>query len=83
MKKKKRGFVATSLIYSFFLVFLAVLAGLIRNYVANKLVLERFNENAASVLNTNKYRITSMKKLPIGGLQSEKSQQSKTDCRRD
>ncbi len=58
MKKKKRGFVATSLIYSFFLVFLAVLAGLIRNYVANKLVLERFNENAASVLNTNKYRIT-------------------------
>lgn len=55
---KKRGFIATSLIYSFFLVFLAILAGLIRNYVANKVILDRFNEEAAYGLNNNTYKLT-------------------------
>lgn len=55
---KKKGFIATSLIYSFFLVFLAILAGLVRNYVANKVILDRFNEDAAHGLNYDTYKIT-------------------------
>ncbi len=48
---KKDGFIATSLIYSFFLVFVAVLAALINGYVANKTIQERFNEDIADSLN--------------------------------
>lgn len=55
---KKRGFIATSLIYSFFIVFLAILAGLIRNYVANKVILDRFNEDAIYGLNNDTYKLT-------------------------
>lgn len=43
--KNHKGFIATSLIYSFFLVFIAIMAALINNYVANKTILLRYNEN--------------------------------------
>lgn len=56
--KKKKGFIATSLIYSFFLVFLAIIAALISNYIANKTILLRYNEEALQELNTKKYSVT-------------------------
>lgn len=56
--KKKKGFIATSLIYSFFLVFLAIIAALISNYIANKTILLRYNEDALGELNTKKYSVS-------------------------
>ena len=53
--KKNDGFIATSLIYSFFLVFIAVIMALINNYIANKTILERYNETVMENLNTEKY----------------------------
>lgn len=54
---KNRGFIATSLIYSFFLVFIAILAALLNNYVANKTILDRFNEDTQDELNTKTYTV--------------------------
>lgn len=56
--KKKNGFIATSLIYSFFLVFIAIIMALINSYVANKTILTRFNETVMDNINGNKYTIT-------------------------
>lgn len=52
---KKEGFIATSLIYSFFLVFLAIIAALLSNYIANKTILDRYNDDAAESLNRNPF----------------------------
>lgn len=56
--KKKNGFIATSLIYSFFLVFIAVIAAILNSYIANKTILDRFNEDAEEGLNTKTYTVT-------------------------
>ncbi len=58
MKNKNGGFIATSLIYSFFLVFIAVIAALVSNYVANKTIMNRFNEDVMDELNTKSYTVT-------------------------
>lgn len=52
---KKEGFIATSLIYSFFLVFLAIIAALLSNYIGNKTILDRYNDDAAESLNRNPF----------------------------
>ncbi len=57
MKENNKGFIATSLIYSFFLVFIAVITALVSNYVANKTIMDRFNEDVMDNLNNNKYDI--------------------------
>lgn len=55
---KENGFIATSLIYSFFLIFIAIIAALLCNFIANKLVLTRYNEESQDSLNTNRYTVT-------------------------
>ena len=55
---KRDGFIATSLIYSFFLVFIAVITALLSNYIANKTILDRFNEEVESNLNSTSYSVT-------------------------
>lgn len=62
MKKKNGGFIATSLIYSFFLVFIAIMAALLNNYIANKRILDRFNEDAEKELNMDTYNVTIISK---------------------
>ncbi len=54
---KKNGFIATSLIYSFFLVFIAIIATLLNNYIANKTILDRYNENAQENLNNDTFSV--------------------------
>lgn len=58
MRKKNGGFIATSLIYSFFLVFVAIIAALLNNFIANKTIMDRFNTEAARDLNTHKYTVS-------------------------
>lgn len=55
---KNRGFIATSLIYSFFLVFVAIITALLRNYLADKTILDRFNSTAQEELNSRYYTVT-------------------------
>ncbi len=54
---KKSGFIATSLIYSFFLVFLAIIAALLSNYIANKTILERYNAELIDNLNREPFYV--------------------------
>lgn len=54
----RRGFIATSLIYSFFLVFVAIITALLRNYLADKTILDRFNNSAQEELNSRYYTVT-------------------------
>lgn len=56
--RKKNGFIATSLIYSFFLVFVAVVMALVNSYIANKTILSRFNEEIIENLNSPDHTIT-------------------------
>lgn len=58
MKKKNGGFIATSLIYSFFLVFVALVAALLTNFIATKTIMDRYNQEAARDLNTKKYEVS-------------------------
>lgn len=55
---KNKGFIATSLIYSFFLTFLSIVTVLLSNYIANKTILDRFNDKAQADLNTSSYTIS-------------------------
>jgi len=48
---KKNGFIATSLIYSFFLVFISVITALAGNYIASKNILHRFNDEIVAGMN--------------------------------
>ncbi len=56
--KKKNGFIATSLIYSFFLVFIAIIAALINSYISNKTIQDRYNEEVLTKLNNDTYSVT-------------------------
>ena len=49
--KNESGFIATSLIYTFFLAFIAILTALLSNYIANKTILDRYNIDTQSKLN--------------------------------
>ena len=49
--KKKNGFISTSIIYSFFLIFVTLFLGLILNYTHNKLLINRINESALNDIN--------------------------------
>ena len=49
--KNKSGFIATSLIYTFFLAFIAILTALLSNYIANKTILDRYNGEIRDKLN--------------------------------
>lgn len=53
----KDGFIATSLIYSFFLVFISILAVLVSNFIANKTILLRYNDDIISKKNRDTYTI--------------------------
>lgn len=55
--RKSKGFVATSVIYSFFLVFIAVMAALMSSYANNHIILDRFNEEIKDDLNHKTYFI--------------------------
>lgn len=54
---KRDGFIATSLIYSFFLVFIAIIAALLGNFIANKTILDRFNSEVMNDLNSDTYTV--------------------------
>lgn len=49
--KNESGFIATSLIYTFFLAFIAILTALLSNYIANKTILDRYNSDTQSKFN--------------------------------
>lgn len=55
---KNKGFIATSLIYSFFLVFIAIMVALLNNFIANKTIQERFNDDVKHALNNERYVVT-------------------------
>ena len=56
--KNNSGFIATSLIYTFFLAFIAILTALLGAYIANKTILERYNNDVLDRINTGNHRIT-------------------------
>ena len=49
--KSESGFIATSLIYTFFLAFIAILTALLSNYIANKTILDRYNGEIQDKIN--------------------------------
>lgn len=48
--KKKNGFIATSILYSFFLVFITLFVGLIGNYFQNKVLLTNLNDASKNII---------------------------------
>lgn len=54
----KKGFIATSLIYSFFLAFISIVAVLLSAFIANKTILDRFNGKVQDDLNTSTFVVT-------------------------
>lgn len=48
--EKKNGFIATSLIYSFFLVFLSVLLATLNGYLTNDRIMSRYNKSIKETL---------------------------------
>ena len=57
--KKKNGFIAISLIYSFFLCFILLMMGLLANYAQSKLLLDKINEPLVFETETNPYDVIS------------------------
>jgi len=51
MKKNNKGFIAISLIYSFFLVFLVTLLMILANYVHNRILLSSVKKETQEYLN--------------------------------
>ena len=47
---KKNGFIATSLLYAFFLVFISLFIVLLLNFLHNRLLIQRIDENAREML---------------------------------
>lgn len=48
--KQKNGFMATSLLYAFFILFVALMMGIIANYAHNRILLKTTNEEIAKKL---------------------------------
>lgn len=61
---KKNGFIATSILYTFFLVFLTLFVGLIANYMHNRVLLGRIEETSREVL--AKINNTKLNDLKVG-----------------
>lgn len=55
MKKNNKGFIATSLIYSFFLVFLALLLAILSTYITTNRILYAYNKSIRDKLNSVTY----------------------------
>lgn len=53
-----KGFIATSLLYTFFLVFLSLLLALAGDYLSNETILKRVNEDIENGLNGSKYTVS-------------------------
>jgi len=49
--KKKNGFISTSVIYSFFLIFVTLFLALILNYMHSRMLLSKINESAQNDIN--------------------------------
>ena len=49
--KKKNGFISTSVIYSFFLIFITLFLALILNYMHSRMLLNKINESARNDIN--------------------------------
>lgn len=47
---KKNGFIATSILYSFFLIFLTLFLGLITNYLHNRILLAKIEDTSREIL---------------------------------
>ena len=47
---KRNGFIATSILYSFFLVFITLFVSLVANYIHNQVLIRRQNEEARAKL---------------------------------
>ena len=62
--KKKNGFISTSIIYSFFLIFVTLFLGLILNYTHNRILLNRVNE--AAINDINKIKNARISNLNVG-----------------
>ena len=62
--KKKNGFISTSIIYSFFLVFVTLFLALILNYMHNQLLLNKINDAAKNDI--NKIKNARISNLNIG-----------------
>lgn len=59
---KKNGFIATSILYSFFLVFISLFVALILTYIHNQLLVDKINEKAESTLaNINNTKLCDIK----------------------
>lgn len=53
--KRKNGFIATSLIYSFFLVFITLFLTIIADYLQNKVLLNTIENDIKEDINNSKY----------------------------
>ena len=62
--KKKNGFISTSVIYSFFLIFVTLFLGLILNYTHNRILINRINE--AALNDINKIKNARISNLNVG-----------------
>lgn len=59
---KKNGFIATSILYTFFLIFLSLFVALIANYLHNRLLISKINTDSRDkVLEINNYKLTDVK----------------------
>lgn len=59
---KKNGFIATSILYSFFLVFISLFVALILTYIHNQLLVDKINEKAENTLaNINNTKLSDIK----------------------
>lgn len=59
---KKNGFIATSLLYAFFLVFISLFIVLLLNYLHNRLLIQKIDDNAKVVLSgINNTKLTDLK----------------------
>ena len=61
---KKNGFIATSILYTFFLVFITLFVALITNYIHNQVLLAAIDE--ASIEQLNKINNTKLSDLKVG-----------------
>ena len=62
--KKKNGFISTSVIYSFFLIFVTLFLALILNYMHSRMLLNKVNESAQNDI--NKIRNARIANLNVG-----------------
>lgn len=85
--KKKNGFIAISLIYSFFLCFIIIMMGLLANYTHSKLILNKINKPLEYNVNypllsqeIMKNKTSKTENCNINFLQGEPLQGESTEC---